>query len=154
MYCLLFTVSVSVNALNPEEVGQLLIVDCSSNVSNVPTTENMIVGESLILRCSVNTMMPVNDFRFTWSSNNTILRMINQTEQTQDYYVITQLNTSNDGQAYQCEVIINTIIPEIVRATIELNISGKLSTEFTMYVHVQKLYVYVVDMSTFYICMQ
>ena len=131
MYCLLFTVSnVTVSALNPQIVGQLLIVDCSSsNVLNVSTTETQIVGESSILRCSVSTMEPINSFRFTWISNNTVLRVVNHTEQTQDYYVISQLNTSNDGQIYQCEVIINTPIPETASGTIVLKLNGKLSTE-------------------------
>ena len=115
------------SALNPQEVGQLLIVDCGSDV---PTTENMIVGESLILRCSVNTMTPVNDFQFIWRSNNTIVRMTEQTEQIHDYYVISQLNTSNDHQVYQCEVIINTNVTEAENTSgiITLYLNGKSST--------------------------
>ena len=120
-------VNSTVTALNPRVVGQMLIFDC--NNINVPTTENFIVGETLILRCTISTMTTINDVvTFIWSSNNTVLRRVNQTEQTQDHYVISQLNTNNDGQEYVCEVIIHSIIPERVNGTIELPLTGKSFT--------------------------
>ena len=116
------------SAIDPQEVGQLLIVDCSSNDLNIPSTENMIVSQPLILRCILSnlTSFETYDLLFTWSHNNTILRMVNS-EQTFDYYVIPQLNTSNDGQEYQCEVTINNL-PKTssVSGTIVLNLNGKL----------------------------
>ena len=120
-------VNSTVTALNPRVVGQILIFDC--NDVNVPTTENFIVGEPLILRCVVSTMTTINDvLTFTWSSNNTVLRRVNQTEKTQDHYFISRLNTSNDGQEYVCEVIIHSIIRERVNSTIELPLTGKSFT--------------------------
>lgn len=130
---LLFTdgnVSGTVSALNPQLVGQLLIFDCD-NV-NVPTTTDFIVGEALILRCVASAMTSITDLlTFIWSSNNTVLRRVDQTEEIRDHYVISQLNTSNEGQEYMCEVIINSIIPERVNSTIELTLIGKLFTKFT-----------------------
>ena len=120
-------VNSTVTALNPQVVGQMLIFDCID--VNVPTIENFIVGETLILRCAVSTMTTINDvLTFIWSSNNTVLRRVHQTEQPQDHYVISQLNTSSDGQEYVCEVIIHSIIPERVNGTIELPLTGKLFT--------------------------
>ena len=59
---LMFIVSsVTVIAFNPQVVGQLLIVDCNSDISNVPSTKNQIVGQSLILCCRVNTVRPIAD---------------------------------------------------------------------------------------------
>ena len=120
-------VSSTVTALNPQVVGQMLIFDC--NNVNVPTTENFIVGKILILRCVVSTMTSITDvLTFIWSSNNTVLRRVNETEQPQDHYVISRLNTSNDGQEYMCEVIIHSMIPERVNGTIELPLTGKSFT--------------------------
>ena len=119
------------SAIDPQEVGQLLIVDCSSNALNIPSTENMIVGQPLILRCNVSNVRSNDHIHFTWSSNNTILRMVGGSDQTQDFYVISSLNTSNDGQEYQCEVMVNAMR---IRDTIELNLNGKSFTNFPTYI--------------------
>ena len=116
-------------ALDPEVVGQILILDCSSDVSHVSSTDNQIVSQSLILHCSVNTMRPVTEgVMFIWSSNNTTLRITNEVRKTQDHYVISQLNTSNDGQVYTCEVVINTTPPVNANGTIALDLNGKTSS--------------------------
>ena len=139
MHFSLFTVSeVTMTALNAQEVDQLRIVDCSSN-SNA---ESHIVGQSLILHCSVNIARSIDRLvNFTWSSNDTTVRMLDQTEETQDHYVISQLNTSNDGQMYKCEVVVNTSPPLIASNILVLNITGKPSlnicmpeNKYTMYV--------------------
>ena len=127
---LMFTVSsVTVIALNPQVVGQLLIVDCNSDVSNVASTENQIVGQSLILHCRVNTIRPIADVdmvTFIWSSGNVTLRTIGQPGKPQDHYVISQLNTSNEGQVYKCDVTISTIPPVSASGTTALDLIGKL----------------------------
>ena len=124
----MFTVSsVTVTALNPQVDGQPLIVDCSSDISNIPNTENQIVGQSLILRCRMNTVRPfpyLDVLTFVWSSDNVTLST-DQIGQTQDHYVISQLNTSNEGQVYKCDVMINIIPPVTVSATIALDLTGK-----------------------------
>ena len=125
----LFTAGATVSAIDPQEVGQLLIVDCSSNDSNIPSTESMIVGQPLILRCNVSNVRSNIDLHFIWSSNNTILRMVNVLDQMQDYYVISSLNTSNDGQEYQCEVMVDAIR---ITDAIVLKLDGKLSTNFSI----------------------
>ena len=126
MYVLLmFTVrSVTVIALNPQVVGQLLIVDCSSDVSNVPSTENQIVGQSLILRCRVNTVrtLTVGNVTLLWTTGNVTLRAVYGLRQPQDHYIISQLNTSNEGQVYKCDV---TIPPVTASSTIVLDLTGK-----------------------------
>ena len=118
--------SVTLSALDSKEVGHRLIYDCSVNV---PTTENFIVGDGLILQCVVNTRAFTDSlFEFIWSSNNTELRSVKKTKR-QDHHIISQLNTSNDGQEYVCEVIITRFTianaTETVNGTIELTLNGK-----------------------------
>ena len=113
-------------AIDPQEVGQLLIIDCSSDTFNVQSTKNQKVGQSLILRCAVNTVRPNNaSVNLTWTSNNKTLRMMDQIGLVQDHYIISQLNTSNDGQSFECTVIINTTPPVFGSGTIVLNLTGK-----------------------------
>ena len=119
---------VTVVALNPEEIGQLLIIDCRST-NEVPNAENQTVGDPLILRCDLNTYM-LRNFRrnsvnFTWRSNNVILKMANQVRQPRDHYVISQLNTSNNGQEYKCEAMISTTPPINESGAIVLDLTGK-----------------------------
>lgn len=129
-------------AFDPEEIGQLLIIDCVSDALNVPTTKNQIVGESLILRCNVITGRYSGDLlNYTWSSNNTILRMANQTEQTLDHYFVSQLNASNDGQVYQCKVFVDTTPPVIGNGRITLNLTGRPSTELILHTLLIAMYI-------------
>ena len=117
-------------AFDPQAIGQLLIIDCVSDFLNVPTTKNQIVGESLILRCNVITGRYSGDLlNYTWSSNNATVRTANQTEETLDHYFISQLNTSNDGQVYQCKVFVDTTPSVTGIGTITLNLTGMQSTE-------------------------
>ena len=127
---LLFIVSsVNVIAINPQEVGQLLIIDCNSDTFNVHSAKNQVVGQSLILRCTVNTVRPNNDLvSLIWTSNNETLRMIDQIGLEQDHYIISQLNTSNDGQSFECVVMINSTPPAAGSDTIVLNLAGELFT--------------------------
>ena len=130
--------SVTVIALNPEEIGQLLIVDCSIT-SEVPNAENQKVGDSLILRCNLNTdtirNFDINVVNFIWSSNNVTLRMANQSGRLQDHYVISQLNTSNNGQEYKCEamIIYSTTPPITESGVIVLDLTGKIVIIYTYY---------------------
>ena len=130
--------SVTVIALNPEEIGQLLIIDCSST-SEVPNAENQKVGDPLILRCilSTNTLRnyDINVVNFTWSSNNVTLRMANQYGRLQDHYVISRLNTSNNGQEYKCEamIIYSTTPPLTESGVIVLDLTGKILIIYTYY---------------------
>jgi len=82
-------------ALTPEEIDQLLTMDCS-NTSGVSNAENQTVGDPLILRCNLNTEMLSVSVNFTWSSNNVTLRTANQVRRLLDYYIILQLNTNNN----------------------------------------------------------
>ena len=124
---LLFIVrSVDVITISPREIGQLLIIDCSSDTFNVQSTTDQIVGQSLILRCTVNTVRPNNDLvNLTWTSNNKTLKMMDQIGLVQDHYIISQLNTSNDGQSFKCIVMINAAPPVFGSSTIVLNLTGK-----------------------------
>ena len=121
-------------AFDPQVIGQLLIIDCVSDALNVPTTKNQIVGESLILRCNVITGRYSGDLlNYTWSSNNTTMRMTNQAEQILDHYFVSQLNTSNDGQVYQCKVFVDTNPPVTGTGKIAFNLTGRPSAEMILH---------------------
>ena len=113
-------------ALSPQEVGKLLIVDCNDEFLSIATTEHQIVGQPLILRCSVDIDNTMGIKHFKWESNNATIRVRNQTKQSNDHYVISQLNTSNDGQVYYCEVNVtdtDILIPH-ANGRIVLNLTG------------------------------
>ena len=155
-YFFIFTAyDVTVIALNPEEIGQLLIVDCSST-SDVPSTENQTVGDPLILRCNLNTdLLRSFSISFTWSSNNVTLRNSNQSGRLQDHYVISQLKTSDHGQEFKCDAMINinlpeatppvailpvAIIPVVESGAIVLDLTGKIVSIYAgsyMYVRIK-----------------
>ena len=134
---------VTVIAFNPQLIGQVLIVDCTLDV---PTSENHLVGDSLILHCSIN--ISITDdvlVNFIWSTNNTIVER-SQTRRTQDHYFIPQLNTSDDGQVYQCEVFLNTTPPVMTNgiAIYILNLNGESFKEMIK----MCMHTYVANMST------
>ena len=75
------------------------------------------VSHSLTLQCNVITVRGVKSrVDIVWTSNNTIIQRTNgampivkSTSQVYtNSYTITQLNTSDDGRTYQCEVVIHS----------------------------------------------
>ena len=68
-----------------------------------------------------------------WSSNDIILRRINDTLATTmdntlvytDSYNISQLSTTDDGRVIQCEVVINASPTIIVSNNLTLSIDGE-----------------------------
>ena len=115
-------------ALDPQVLGQILLVDCDDTSLHMATIDNQIVGRPIILRCDVTFNNFDSDLllNFTWSSNNTIVKKMGASQQSHDHLFIPQLNTSNDGLVYQCEVFnINTDPPLMANSTIVLNLTGR-----------------------------
>ena len=98
----------------------------------VTTPNTQIVGQSLTLECSVTTVRGIiNRVDIIWSSNGTELeRMEGVTVSSttdnsvvyRDAYNISQLNTTDDGRAYQCEVVINTSPPVMANDSVTLDV--------------------------------
>ena len=105
--------------------------------ATVTALNTQIVGQSLILQCEVATVRGItNRVDIVWSSNDIVLRRINDTMATimdnslvyADSYNISQLSTIDDGRVIQCEVVINASPPIIATDNITLNVMG-------MYIH-------------------
>ena len=90
-----------------------------------------IVGQSLTLKCEVTTVRGItNRVDIVWSSNDIVLRRINDTMATTmdsslvytDSYNISQLSTTDNGRVIQCEVMINA--SQQIMASITLDVIG------------------------------
>ena len=104
-----------------------------------PATQ--IVGQSLVLRCSVIAVRGITSRVDTvWSSNGLDLETVeanvssitNNSVEYTAYYTIVQLNETDDGRVYQCKVVINASPPVVNENTITLNTTGKFAI---FYVH-------------------
>ena len=103
------------------------------NVSvTAPNTQT--VGQSLTLQCEVTTVRGITSrVDIVWSSGGIELQMMdNVTLSTMgdsltytDTYNISQLNTTNDGEMIQCEIVINTIPSVTARDIIMLDVIGE-----------------------------
>ena len=92
------------------------------------------MGQSLTLQCEVTIVRGITSrVDIVWSSGNTVLRRINDTTATTmsnslvytDSYSISQLSTSNDTQAIQCEVVINASPSVMASDSITLDVTGE-----------------------------
>ena len=71
-----------------------------------------------------------------WSSGGVELERTNNVSSTvmngllvyTDYYIISQLNTTDDDRVIQCEGVINATPPVMANDRIILNVTGKLIT--------------------------
>ena len=100
----------------------------------VTAPNTQIVGQSLTLECSVTTVRGIiSRVDIIWSSDGTQLeRMegVNVSSTTDnsvvytDTYNISQLNTTDDGREYRCEVVINTSPPVMANDSVTLDVMG------------------------------
>ena len=114
-------------------VSYVLSTVPSPNVTiTAPNTQ--IVSQSLTLECSVTTVRGITSrVDIIWSSDGTQLErmegvnVISTTGNSvvyTDTYNISQLNTTNDGREYQCEVVINTSPPVMADDSVTLDVMG------------------------------
>ena len=93
-----------------------------------PNTQTL--GQSLTLECSVTAVRGITSrVDIIWSRDGTeVKRMMeisfssttgNMVMYT-DPYTISQLNTTDDGREYQCEVVINTSPPVMATGSVTL----------------------------------
>ena len=110
------------------------LVPNSTNVTVTPPNTE-IVGQSLMLECSVTTVRGITSrIDIEWSTGNVILKKtkgINVASTTSDFmlyesiYTISPVSTLDDGRVYHCQVIINTIPKLMATDSTTLDVIGK-----------------------------
>ena len=95
-----------------------------------------IVGQSLLLRCSVTTVRGITSRVYAvWSSNGYELKTVeadvtsitNNSVEYTGYYSIEQLNETDDGRVLQCTVVIDASSPVMTDDNITLHTASKYS---------------------------
>ena len=117
-------------------------------IVTAPSTQ--IVGQSLILECSVTTVRGITSrIDIEWSIGNVMLQRIEGVDTTstasdtvlyQNIYNISEVSTFDDGRVYQCKVIINTIPQIMATDSVALNVTGKHSVIIRTFKRFQSSY--------------
>ena len=104
------------------------------NTVNITVLSNQTVGQPLTLECDVITVRGIiSRVDIVWSHNGEELRRIEganvsfisgSTVTYTDYYNVWQLNTSDDGRVYQCEVFVNTTPLLMADDIVTLDLTG------------------------------
>ena len=110
----------------------LLVLNSTDIFVNIPETQ---VGQSLSLECNITTVGYITGrVDIVWSKNNIELKRtegvnVSYTNNSRALYVniynIFHVNTSDDGDVYQCQFIINQKPPLISVGATTLNVNGK-----------------------------
>ena len=105
------------------------IVPIPSNI-RVTAPNSQIVGQSLTLECSVNTVRGITSrVDIVWSSDDLLVEGIKANSTTEtvvtftSIFTIPQLSTTDDGRVYQCEVVINTSPPVMATGNVTLDVT-------------------------------
>ena len=111
----------------------LILVPNSTNVT-VTAPSSQIVGQSLMLECSVTTVRGITSrVDMEWSTGNKTLQIIkgivnlhttNDSVLYKAKYNITQVSTLDDSEVYQCKVIINANPQLTAFGSITLDVTG------------------------------
>ena len=101
----------------------------------VTAPNTQIVGQSLILECSVTTVRGVTSrIDIEWSIGNVMLQRtegVNAASTASNFvvykniYNIAEVSTFDDGRVYQCKVITDTIPQLIATDSVTLDVNGK-----------------------------
>ena len=109
---------------------------------NVTAPNTQIVGQSLTLQCEVTTVRDITSrVDIVWSSGGTMLQRMNNVSSAMmndslvytNSYTISQLSTTDDDRAIQCEVVINASPLVTANNDITLDVTGKFQASFTYY---------------------
>ena len=104
---------------------------CAVPTPNVTVTapNTQIVGQSLTLTCNVTAVRGItSSMDIVWTRDGIELQMteVNNTEEMYiDTYNISQLSTTDDGEEYQCEVVINASPPVMANNRVTLDVMGE-----------------------------
>ena len=107
----------------------------------VTAPNTQIVGQSLTLECSVTAVRGITSrVDIIWRRASMMLTRTDNISRTimdvsllyTDTYTISQLNTTDDGREYQCEVVINSSPPVMATGSVILDVMGEYHIFFTM----------------------
>ena len=106
-----------------------IIVPTPSVTVTTPNTQTL--GQSLTLECSVTAVRGITSrVDIIWSRDGTEVKRMMEVSFSSttgnmvmytDTYTISQLNTTDDGREYQCEVMINTSPPVMATGSVTLS---------------------------------
>ena len=99
-------------APNTQTVGQLLTLTC-----NVTTVRGIISQVDLLW--SRDSMILIKRINMSLIMESSLLLLT-------DTYIISQLNTTDDGRGYQCEVVINSSPLVMATGSVTLDVIGIL----------------------------
>ena len=103
------TPSVTVTVPNPQTVGQSLTLECKVTAVRGITSRVDIIWSS-----DGRELERMNGVNVSSTTDNSMVY--------RDTYNISQLNTTDDGREYQCEVVINTSPPVIANDSVTLDV--------------------------------
>ena len=102
---------------------------------NITPISTQTVSQSLKLECSATTVRGIaSRVDIVWSNNGFELKRIEEVNASftsdsfvtyKDFYDVLQLNTSDDGRVYQCEVIVNTNPSLVANGNFSLDVIGE-----------------------------
>ena len=110
--------SVTINVLNNQTVGQLLILECDVTAVRGITSR-------------VDIMWSRNGLELNTNRGVNISATIDNSESFTDTYTIQQLSTEDENREYQCEVSINTASPVKATESVALNVTGMFILLYT-----------------------
>ena len=109
------------------------------NQVDVTAPITQLVGQSLVLRCSVITVRGITSkVDVVWSSNGldletveaNISSIMNNSVEYTGHYAIVQLNETDDGRVYQCRAVINAS-PMVI--TYDVNITLNATSKYSYF---------------------
>ena len=90
-----------------------------------------LINQPLVLQCTATTVGNItNTVDIIWTTGNTQVRRVNNVRASSninsssiynDSFIIPSLNVSDNGSVYECEVVINSVLP--TRAKTDFNVS-------------------------------
>ena len=105
------TPNVTVTVLNTQTVGQSLTLECK-----VTAVRGITSTVDIIWSSDGRELQRMEGVNFSSTTDNSVVYT--------DTYSISQLNTTDDGREYQCEVVINTSPPVMANDSVTLDVIG------------------------------
>ena len=97
----------------------------------IMATSILLIDQPLVLQCTATTVRNITStVDIIWTTGNTQVRRVNNVTASSninsssiynDSFIIPSLNVSDNGSVYECEVVINSVLP--TRAKIDFNVS-------------------------------
>ena len=114
----------------------MLYVLCIDPIATVEviSTNILTISQPLILQCTATTVRGITStVDIIWTTDNTQVRRVNNVTSISNYnstslyidsFIIPSLNLSDIGSVYECEVLINSILPARTKANFTISIPG------------------------------